>query len=78
MKPIVFELSLYQLKIFSFRINCKWAVRMAYQWARKRELILFSDCLDCLPERAFRVYFATVVTRMDTPKSVIRSETGTE
>ena len=32
---------------------------MACQWARKRELILFSDCLDCLPERAFRAYFAT-------------------
>ena len=47
------------IKNFRFRINCMWAVRRACQWARKRELILFSDCLDCLPERAFRAYFAT-------------------
>ena len=47
------------IKNFRFRINCKWAVRMACEWERKRELILFSDCLDCLLERAFRAYFAT-------------------
>ena len=47
------------IKNFRFRINCKWAVKMACQWARKSELILFSDCLDCLPERAFRAHLAT-------------------
>ena len=47
------------IKNFRFRINCKWAVKMACQWARKSELILFSDCLDCLPKRAFRAHLAT-------------------